>query len=629
MCSFVQFYPISHKLTIFIMLSLPVLLKQKNASHTTLASPAFHISGCDGNNECSNSEHSQIISHQECWTIVDRHTDWLLQMIQQVLAETGDHNETPKDMIIFYLSDNSADLLMNLLACIDLTERHFSNMTNVILPAMMNVRWTPLEISRVLNPNDTKGTNASTLFVTAILYGVGYEKTAAEAITHMNKTSTEGKRYHVAITLPIPIFSPGNEIRVQRKIRHNMNSTQPSYLHNNASNEDAILLFTSGTSSGIPKGVRLSHRSLIVQALAKTQSPCSYDKNTVVAANTVPLFHIGGLSSLLAVVLSGGCLMFPCTNAGSRKTGFQPNVVLESLTTKNTATCHLGVNTLVVVPAMLHVMYEYFEKDGIFPSFPGVKLILVGGQSIGNGLLHSQTRLYFPNARIVQTYACTEAGSSITFADTTDCRRGEVSSIGGATCVGHAPSHIQVKIFDPELRPLPNGELGIIGTLGPHTMLGYWNRGDILTTKPVETNSWMLTSDLGYIHPMSGELYFSGRVNDVIRTGGESVMAIEVEKVLTSHPDLFEVAVFGLPDEKFGEVVCAAAVSKNSTSSLMEDKDILLSIRQHCAKQQLAGFKHPRRIFCMQSLPRNSSGKVLKQQIIRSCSQLLATTSRL
>jgi len=618
------------------MLSLPALLKQKNASqNTTLTSPAYYISECDDSNKSSDRADSQIITHQECWAIVDRQKDWLLKMIQQVLVEIGDYNQNPKDIIIAYLSDNSPDLLMNLLACIDLTERHFSNMTNVILPAMMNVRWTPVEISRVLNPT-TKGTNGSTLFVTTLLYGYGYEKAAAEAIMHMNKTSVDGKRCHIAVALPIPIFRAGSEIGQQTKLTHDNNTTQTSFSHNNASNKDAILLFTSGTSSslGIPKGVRLSHRSLFVQAMAKTQSPCSYDNNTVMAANTVPLFHIGGLSSLLAVVLSGGCLMFPCTNDGSRNTGFQPNVVLESLTTKNAAKWHLGVNTLVVVPAMLHVMYEYLVNVGKKLNskvyFPHVRLILVGGQSIGNGLLHSQTRLYFPNARIVQTYACTEAGSSITFADTTDCRCGQVSSIAGATCVGHAPSHIQVKIFDAERQPLPDGELGIICTLGPHTMIGYWNRGDLLTVAPSETNDWMLTSDLGYIHPMSGELYFSGRANDVIRTGGESVMATEVEKVLTSHPDLFEVAVFGLPDEKFGEVVCAAAVvvSKKSSSSL-EDNGMLISIRQHCAKQQLAGFKHPRMIFRMQSLPRNSSGKVLKQQIIRTCSQLLATSSRL
>jgi fatty-acyl-CoA synthase len=174
--------------------------------------------------------------------------------------------------------------------------------------------------------------------------------------------------------------------------------------------------------------------------------------------------------------------------------------------------------------------------------------------------------------------------------------------------------------------------MGVIGTRGPHIMLGYWTRG--VSSKQALYNEWMFTNDLGYIHPNSGKLYFCGRANDAIRTGGESVLATEVEKIIELHPEIIECAVFGLPDEKFGEAICAAVVFKASVLvdgvDLLESDEVKEKLREHCAKHQLAGFKRPRRAFCMHSLPRNSSGKVLKRQISWLCSrQLNVSRSRL
>jgi len=170
--------------------------------------------------------------------------------------------------------------------------------------------------------------------------------------------------------------------------------------------------------------------------------------------------------------------------------------------------------------------------------FPNVRLILVGGQSIGNGRLYDETRRLFPKARIVQTYACAEAGSSITFEDLgwgikidgnndgchkpSDGSMSQNDGLDGATCVGCPPPHIQIGIFDAEAEaPLENiarppslvlhGTMGIIGTRGPHVMSGYWNReGDTPPTmNPSDGGDWMLMNDLGYIHPRSGKIYFS------------------------------------------------------------------------------------------------------------------------
>ena len=360
------------------------------------------------------------------------------------------------------------------------------------------------------------------------------------------------------------------------------------------SDADALLLFTSGTTSGGGKGVRLSHRSLFVQSHAKLHPPCSYDTNTRMVATTVPWFHVGGMSSAIAVMLAGGTLIFPSSvgisvegdggGGGERK--FRPEVIMKTLppppppsfSSSSLESSTMVANTLVVVPAMLHSMVQ----SAAHSSFPNVRLILVGGQSIvgyGGDGLYDRMRRIFPNARVIQTYACTEAGSSITFEDLTaqvgcgdftlpsasDGRLDKIRTVtpsddtsvysGPGTCVGYP--HVQIGIFHIEkaaeaakahgsysllhLPPqllLSHGTIGIIGSRGPHVMSGYWNRSiidgsdDNNIAVDDDHDGWVLTNDLGCIDPVSKKLYFCGRVDDVIRTGGESVLALDVERVI-------------------------------------------------------------------------------------------------
>ena len=539
------------------------------------------------------------------------HQLWLRERTAEYAGRAASACDTGDVVVVAYLADNSPDLFLSLLACMSLTVSPNNDIgdtakARALLPAMINTRWTPTEIEQAIGTTD--GVHASwTLFV----YGEGYEETANEAAGLLR---SKGGR---CIALKLNEFSldfassRGSQEYLESEVEGKSQETA-------LADEDAVILFTSGTSSPRgAKGVRLSHRSLYVQALAKTQLPCQYDTHTKVVATTVPLFHVGGLSSALGVMLGGGTLVFP--PASGR--GFQPSSVLKSIADDESA---MSANTLVVVPAMLHALTEYTKQESTV--FPDVRLILVGGQSIvGNVYINS--RRVFPNARIVQTYACTEAGSSITFEDlgfaTKDSSSGTPPSanvVSGPSCVGYPPSHIQVEIFDQKSRhvALQNGEMGIIGTRGPHTMSGYWNRGGNRDAFLSE-DDWMLTNDLGMIDPQSGKLYFCGRANDIIRTGGESVLANDVEAILMRHDDIVDCAVFALPDEQFGECVCAALVLKHGTRSEIEDaSDLLKRIRHHCARHHLAGFKHPRKLFLFTpALPRNTSGKILKHEIQR------------
>lgn len=615
--------------------------------------------------------------------------------------------------------------------------RNKSRVAIPMTPAMLNSRWTPVEMERALRPLDlhddgghehsretihfarddcTKSSNGK-IHTTILLYGEGYQITAKETVRLMNSRKFTTIR-HEAIASPLPTFvafHDGNKESssssstisstcrslkqeqfddlsddhsdsipkrtafasiVTKAIQQPNRNNDIGKIGNSSSKNDALILFTSGTSSPKgAKGVRLSHCSLLVQAIAKTQPPCHYDSRTRMVATTVPWFHVGGISSALAVLWCGGCLVFP--SRGNTQTG-EDNVVKKPFEPKQVWSSLIGgnANTLVVVPTMLHAIIQdfgSFDSTSSNLTLSDVRLILVGGQSIGgkDSRLFRDTRRVFPNARIVQTYACTEAGSSITFEDlghswnddeSNDSENGDASeddgdddtiapnvnatNIGleGATSVGIPPPHIQIGIFDPayfttaherdstsstsSLQTLAPGNVGIIGTKGSHTMSGYWTRGSSSPTAntSISENEWMFTNDLGFIHPKSGKLFFCGRANDVIRTGGESVLATEVEKVLSDYEAISECAVFALPDVKFGEAVCAAIVVKGGLprkdqSKRMESREWKEQLREYCSSRQLAGFKRPRRVFCMDEMPRNSSGKILKHELIKICSQ--------
>jgi acyl-CoA synthetase (AMP-forming)/AMP-acid ligase II len=146
---------------------------------------------------------------------------------------------------------------------------------------------------------------------------------------------------------------------------------------------------------------------------------------------------------------------------------------------------------------------------------------------------------------------------------------------------------------------------GIIATRGPHVTSGYRNRGAPQTTANVQ--GWFWTNDLGFFDT-NGLLYFCGRVRDVIRTGGETVLAQEMERMLLLHPGVMECAIFPRQDEVFGEAVACALVT---TGGLLE----LVTIKKWCGQHGLANYKRPRYLFLLNELPRNSSGKVLKHEL--------------
>ena len=395
-----------------------------------------------------------------------------------------------------------------------------------------------------------------------------------KAISILNKDYND----HIAIAFPIP-----NSKAIFDHARKNNSSEEQQEKVKGNVNDTVIIIFTSGTTSGINKGVRISSRSLFIQSKAKTIQPCNYNKGTNMMGSICipPLFHIGGISSILGTILVGGCLIFPY----STKPTFDAKTVLSCISHPFRKNCVSStsnfikitneyVNTLVVVPAMLHSLMEENQKHQNI-AYPSIKLILVGGQSMTIPQ-RKRAKHIFPNAKFVQTYACTEATSSITFADLSNDN--DINSDEHGDYVGVTPPHIQIKIFpmndnDTNIENvLTNKQVGIIATRGIHVMNGYWKRANTQNNnKNLSPNEWLLTSDLGYIthqkinHNNKSLLYFCGRKHDVIRTGGETVFALEIENILQKLKDISSCAVIPLHDERLGEIITAAIVLSSSS----------------------------------------------------------------
>ena len=554
-----------------------------------------------------NTPETKFLSYCDAWLALKEHQSWIQNLVKNISIslQSQDDEDHPDahirndiDIVLAYIASNSTDAMISILAAAD----------NVVRAhvALLNTRWTPSEMAAVLK------TTGETRSCTVILYTIEHE-------LQDKAIQTKAMLHHHVMLVQIPLLT--------RKYFVNSRSSELKDYNQSPSSEDveneirsvsaypavdALLVFTSGTTSG-SKGVRLSHRALWIQALSKLRHPCRYNRSTRMLSTTVPIFHVGGLNSTLALWIAGGTWMIPHDSTTQRLTGFDARMLLQMISHPTIPT-----TTLVVVPAMLHAVLEQHRQQQDHIVYPQVDLVLIGGQSVSRNML-DKLELIFPQARIVQTYACTESASSLTFYEPQQESIPNPPILGD--CVGRPPPHVQLQLVeqlqlqvnDTALIITEPYRVGVFVTSGPHVMSGYWNRNGVLPVQHQECSiNSHVTNDLGF-QDEEGRFYFCGRSNDVIRTGGESVLAQEVERILLQHPRIDECAVFGLVDERLGETVCAAIVLSSSFKEKLLSRD---EIRQHCMGCHLAGYKHPRRIFSISELPRNSSGKVLKFQLV-------------
>ena len=531
-----------------------------------------------------------ILTYDSAVECVDRHVDALYESLSNLSARNT--------ITVVFLCNNSLDFALSILAVSQISAFHEGH----VCPALLNTRWSLSDMVAALQPAES----------ILIVYGLEWQY-IAESVREKLSKRVEAKKVSLPLFGKAALTPISRQQNMARRNHHSEMKFDPNlFLESgveNLSAHDAVLVFTSGTTS-IAKGVRLSHRALLMQAAAKITPPCDYSSTTRMLATTVPFFHVGGLSSLLAVWMTDGALV----ESSTASNGFSPSNVWDSISHKA-----FPINTLVVVPAMVHSLHQTGHHRSRINCFPHVDLILVGGQSLS---MSQQTFLSktFPAARIVQTFACTEAASSLTFLDVTEPPEFDTTKVihPPGVCVGRPPGHVRLQLFSASQEGATEAskinspyQVGLIGTRGPHVMNGYWGK------EARQPDEWYITSDFGYWDKL-GQLYFCGRQTDTIRTGGETVWATEVEQILQRHSDVAEVAVFGLPDELFGETVaCAIVLNPIPKANLT-----LHELKRWCSDEGLARYKHPRRLVILSSLPRNTSGKILKHQLKESFAEM-------
>jgi acyl-CoA synthetase (AMP-forming)/AMP-acid ligase II len=335
----------------------------------------------------------------------------------------------------------------------------------------------------------------------------------------------------------------------------------------------AAIAYTSG-SSGDPKGVVLTHHNVLWATLACAQA--RGDDATGVGACMSPLSHVPVLvSHLLCRVLLGATAVL-CEK-------FDVGTVLEL------AERH-AITDLPLIGGMVHDVVRLGDVPSAVRA--SVRKISVGGAPTP---MDSKRRLVelFPDAEMIEAYGQTESTDGVLMS------RGRVVLEREGT-VGRMNPHVHVAIRRADGRPAVDDEEGEIVVGGPTVMQGYHR--NVPATARALRDGWLHTGDLGR-RDRDGYFYLTGRVKDLIITGGENVTPLEVEEVLRLHPDVTDVAVIGTPHPRWGEQVTAVVVKRLGAAL---DADELTAF----AGTRLAGFKKPRRIEFVATLPRNAYNKV-------------------
>lgn len=350
--------------------------------------------------------------------------------------------------------------------------------------------------------------------------------------------------------------------------------------------DDAVLqLYTSGTT-GNPKGAVLSNRNLFALRKHSSELDLAYtrwDEDEVVLV-AMPCAHIGGTGLGIMAMASG----LPALILAE----FTPDGVFDAIE-KN------GVTRLFVVPAALHIMLQHPRCKDV--DFSKLKYILYGAAPMPLELLRQSITMF--GAEFIQVYGMTETTGSIIMLPPEDHDPNGNLRMRSA---GKPLPGVEVRIVGDNGEDVAVGDVGEIWTRSSNNMIGYWNLAEA-TDKTVTDGGWIKTGDAGYLDE-DGYVFIHDRVKDMIISGGENVYPAEVESAIFGHPDVLEVAVFGVPDEKWGEAVKAVCVPKPGATI---DPDTVIA----WARERIAGFKVPRSIDTIAALPRNASGKILRKDL--------------
>ena len=353
--------------------------------------------------------------------------------------------------------------------------------------------------------------------------------------------------------------------------------------------ETCYQLYTSGTT-GLPKGVELSHRNLLSAVEVGTRD-WQFDEHSV-ALVAMPLFHIAGSGFGITSLFEGAEIVLV--------RDLDPATVLRLIEV------HRVTNALFV-PAVLRVLTgtQGVEKT----DFRSLRAIVYGASPISEEVLVRSMQTF--GCGFVQVYGLTETSGAITtmLPDDHDPGGPRAHLLRAA---GKPWGDVKLRIVDAEsMRDLPDGEVGEVWCWSRQNMRGYWRNPDATSAVYPEGRDasglgWFRSGDAGYMR--DGYLYIHDRVKDMIVSGAENIYPAEIENVLMAHSGVADVAVIGVPSEQWGETVKAVVVDEPDRAA--SDAELTAWCRE-----RLAHFKCPTSIDRIAALPRNPSGKILKTQL--------------
>ena len=351
--------------------------------------------------------------------------------------------------------------------------------------------------------------------------------------------------------------------------------------------DDALLLYTGGTT-GRSKGVRLSHRNLATVALqnATVLTPRADD----IYLHVAPMFHSADLLSNSYLACGAAHIYLAKPSA---------RLILETIARNRV--------TATVVPPTLIILALQDERFGDF-DLTSLRTMVFGSAPMPESWIIT-ARDAIPGMDLWHGYGLTETAQMLTLgrvpraSETLDSmNHGSRVRSAGCPLIG-----TDLRIVDGQGMELPVGKAGEVVARGPQITAGYLNLPD--ETARQFRDGWFYTGDIGSID-QEGWLYLLDRKRDMVITGGENVYTFEVEEALTQHPEIVEAAVFGVPDEVYGESLVAALVLRNGARVPAE------AMIEHCRKL-IGGFKIPRRIYFLNELPKNTLGKIAKNELRR------------
>jgi len=350
----------------------------------------------------------------------------------------------------------------------------------------------------------------------------------------------------------------------------------------------ALQLYSSGTT-GLPKGVELSHRAIAHSNLTGVALEWGYDPRAHVNLNVLPAFHIAGLGvALLTHSLGGRSVTLP---------DFDPPAVLDALVRER-------VTHLFLVPAMIQFLLQVPGVEG--RDYSALQLMSYGASPISDRVLTDAIRVF--GCGFLQVYGLTETCGAVTVLragdHVTDGPRAHLLRSAGVPM-----TDVEMRVVRPGTRDnCDDGEVGELWIRTPKNMSGYW-RNAPATAAAFEPGApgepaWLRTGDAGYLR--EGYLFLHDRLKDMIVSGGENIYPAEVENALMLHPAVADGAVIGVPDERWGEAVKACVVLKPGAAA--DPASIIGFLRE-----RIAHYKCPKSVDFVAAIPRNPSGKILKR----------------